>query len=322
MSALGGLFFAAAALCLLACVASLLRNRRRDVATRRLRSLATRLQDPDIRSDEDSILRERWPGRGRGLDRALRFLPRFRSLELLLYRAGVATPASRFAALCLSLGIVAGLGALNALASYANALATGVAAALLPVGFVWLRKRRRMQLFEVQFPEALDLMCRALRAGHALSAGLKMVGEGLEDPIGPEFVQVSDEIALGMDVRHALANLCHRIDVGDLRFFSTAVLIQRETGGNLAEIMEKLGYVIRQRHQLYGKIRAMTAQNRLAAAVLVCTPVAFVVLMNMVSPDFIDPLFHTHEGRLLGLVCGGLTVAGYTIARRLAVVRA
>ncbi len=319
MSSLGLALLLLAAVFFAAFLASVSHERRRRHAARdRLRALAKHLTDP--RTDEESIIRERMDGFR--LDATLARFPVFRRLELLLYRAGVSTPAWQFGLLSLGLGLLAALATLKLTPVGAFATVVGAAAALLPWFVVAWRKKRRMQTFEMQFPEALSLICRALRAGHTLSAGLRMVGESLEDPIGGEFQHVADEIALGLDIRVALANLCHRIDVADLTFFSTAVLIQRETGGNLAEIMEKLGYVIRERHQLYGKVKAMTAQNRGAAFILLCTPAAFLLLMNAVSPDFIDPLFHTHAGRMLGLVCFVLTIAGYLMARRLAVVRA
>ena len=179
-----------------------------------------------------------------------------------------------------------------------------------------------MLAFEEDLPEALDLICRALRAGHALLSGFRMVADELEDPVAAEFSVLSEELALGLDLEQALVKFCHRIDIPDLYLFSTAVLIQRETGGNLAEIMEKLGYVIRERFKFYGKVRSMTALNRGAALILLLSPPAFAVLMYQVAPDFVGNLWLTEEGRFIGTIATVMTVTGYLLARRTAVVEA
>lgn len=314
-----------ATLCLGLAVVELIRSRmasRQQRSRQRLRAMAVRLQDHELDPETESILRERMGGRRLQIDGVFQRLPLHQRVELLLYRAGVRTPVWRFTLLTVLGGCAAAFAGLHFAMRYDAAVAGFLTLSLVPWLYVLRRKRKRMAAFEQQLPEALDLICRALRAGHALSSGLKMVGDELDDPISVEFTQVSDEVALGLDIREALANLCHRIDVPDLSFFSTAVLIQRETGGNLAEIMDRLGYVIRERHKFYGKVKAMTAQNRGAALILLFTPPAFLFLMNRVSPDFVDPLWSTPEGNLLGMVAAGMTFVGYTLARRLAVVKA
>jgi tight adherence protein B len=298
------------------------RNRGEIRARDRLRALASRLQDPGGSAADASILRAAAGTNRPHVDDSLDRLPLVRRAKLLLYRAGIATPVWRFFVLSAVLGAAAGVVTLEAVLNRPLAAGAACAAALLPWAFALVRKRRRLRTFELQFPEALDLICRALRAGHALSSGLRMIGEELDDPLAGEFTQLADEVALGLEIRKALANLCHRVGAPDLAFFSTAVLIQRETGGNLAEIMEKLGFVIRERHKFQGKVRAVTAQNRGAAMVLLLTPPTFLLLMQRVSPDFIEPLWKTDAGHVLGTVVLAMTVVGYAVARRLAVVKA
>jgi tight adherence protein B len=313
------------ALCLGLALVELLRARMTSRAVRerqRLRSMASRISNRPIDSETESILRDRMGRRGLHMDGFAQTLPLHERAELLLYRAGVHWPVWRFALLSLVAGVAAGFAGIEWAMRYEVAALGFMVAVVLPWLEVLRRKRRRMKAFEQQLPQALDLICRALRAGHALSSGLKMVGDELDDPISKEFALVSDEIALGLEAREALANLCHRIDVADLSFFSTAVLIQRETGGNLAEIMDRLGYVIRERHKFYGKVKALTAQNRGAALILLATPPAFLILMSRTSPEFIEPLWTTPQGHMLGMVAAAMTLFGYLVARRLAVVNA
>jgi tight adherence protein B len=325
MSVFSLVLLIAAGLCLVEFLISVTRSRqmRSESQTRkRLRAIAVRLHESGPDGEEDSILRE---GLGDGsfqLDGILEGIPLFRRAELLLYRAGFTAPVWRFATLSLAVGAIAGWNTVLRTGSYGYGAVAGLGVALLPWLLVAWRKRKRMELFERQFPEALELICRALRAGHALSAGLRMVGEELDDPIAGEFTQVADEVALGLETRRALVNLCDRSDVPDLTFFATAVLLQRETGGNLAEVMQKLGYVVRERHKFYGKVRAMTAQNRGAAVILLFTPPVFLVLMYGVDPGFVEPLWSTSSGQTLGLVALAMVTVGYALARRLAVVKA
>jgi len=282
------------------------------------------------------LARERWSGRGpaaadgasilreadSGLAGRLARLRGGRILERANRLLGQADlpGAGRFA--LLSAGCAAlGFWLASARAGLFPSLAAAAAGAALPWIYALQRKRRRMRELERQLPEALDLLCRSLRAGHALSSGIQLISEELEDPIRREFAQVASEIALGLETRQALANLCQRVDVPDLGFFSTAILIQRETGGNLAEIMQRLAHVIRERHKFYGKVSAMTAQNRGAALILLCAPPGFVLMMRRASPEFVAPLFETQPGQLLALIAGAMTLAGYLIARRLAVVK-
>lgn len=296
-------------------VAKSRRARASERARGRLRRWATRIEPHE---GDISILRDDRLDLGRSIERA----PLFHRAALLLYRAHIFVPLWRFALGVLAVAALVGFAALELTLRYDVALLAGAVAAIVPWLFVLLRKRARMSAFEVQLPEALDLIGRALRAGHALSTGLRMVADELDDPIAGEFGHMADEIALGLEARDALENMCHRIDVPDLEFFATAILIQRETGGNLAEIMDRLGNVIRERHSFYGKVNAMTAQNRGAAMILLFTPPVFVVLMNLSSPSFVEPLWTTSAGNTLGWIVLGMTVFGYGLARRLAVVRA
>jgi tight adherence protein B len=197
-----------------------------------------------------------------------------------------------------------------------------VLAGLLPLWHIGRLRANRMRKFEEQFPEALDLLTRAMRAGHSLTFGLQMVGDELPDPIGSEFAQVAEEIKLGRELRVALGNLVYRVEAGDLPFFVTAITIQRETGGNLAEVLEKLGSLIRDRFALYGKVHALTAIGKASANLLAMMPVMLVLLLYTCGGEggraYVEPLFTSSTGMMMGAMALALVIVGYILCRRVA----
>ena len=139
----------------------------------------------------------------------------------------------------------------------------GLMVGILPIFYLHVKKKRRMAKFQAQLPEALDMMARSLRAGHAFSTGMKLASDEFDDPFGTEFSLTLDEINYGLGVPEALKNLVNRVDCPDLNFFVIAVILQRETGGNLAEIMENIAYLIRERFKLYGEVKTLAAEGKL-----------------------------------------------------------
>jgi len=310
-------------LCIAALVDALVQGRSSRVAQtsrRRLEEIAARVHDSTNETNIATILRSQDVDIQLPLASGLDKLPLYHSAVLLLYRAGITTPVWKFALYSLGLSGVASWTIVLLTFRADAAIVFALSVLPLPWIFALMRKRKRMRQFEHQLPEALDLMCRGLRAGHGFASGLQMVSTEFEDPIAPEFGHVADEIALGLDTRDALRNLTHRIDVPDLQFMSTAMMIQRETGGNLAEVMGRLAHVIRERHTFYGKTRAMTAQNRGAATILLAMPVAFLTISYINNPEFVAPLYTHSSGNWLGGVTFLMTVGGYALARRLAIV--
>lgn len=295
-----------------------LRSRRRARLRRRLSELGLRLHAGEAREEVSLLRREegREPGR---IGALLSRLPGREPLELLLYRAG--RPLGTGAFLLLSLGLsVLGL-AYGSVLEDARYMFVLPALGLLPLAYVWLRKRRRMRRFDEILPEGLDLLARSLRAGHAVSVGLQMVGDEIPDPVGTEFAQVAEETRFGLDLNLALINLAHRIESPDVPFLATALLIQRETGGNLAEILDNLARIIRERRATYGKISALTAQTRWSANILFAAPVAFLAIMTFFNPDYVEPLYSSPAGNSMLMVAVVMTVVGYALCRRLGVVR-
>jgi tight adherence protein B len=242
-------------------------------------------------------------------------------VELLLYRAGAPMTAQRFVLVSALLTSVGWLFAYAMLSDPALGV-VGALAGLIPWLAVRTTARRRMHRFDEQFPDALELLTRALRAGHALSTGFQLVGEELKDPVGTEFSLVAEEIKFGLDIRAALNNLAQRVGAQDLPYFVTAVLIQRETGGNLAELLDKLGELIRERHKFYGKVRALTAQSRLSAVILALWLPFIVVGMALLRPEYIGVLFESPMGYGILGFAAVLDVIGYLVARNLADVEA
>jgi tight adherence protein B len=183
-------------------------------------------------------------------------------------------------------------------------LACVAGGASFPVIRVLRARRQRLKAIEQQLPDALELMARALRAGHAFLSALQMVSTEGSEPIAQEFRMTFDEVNYGVAMQDALMNLATRVPVTDLRFFVIAVSIQRETGGNLAELLDKLGMLIRARFKLLGTIRVLSAEGRLSAWILSLLPFVLVVLINLVNPKFMSILWTDPAG--VYLVGGGL----------------
>lgn len=181
----------------------------------------------------------------------------------------------------------------------------------LPFMVLRIKRNRRMRTFEEQFPEALDLISRALKAGHAFATGLKMVADEMEEPVGPEFRKTFDEQNFGLPLKDALENLTIRIPVLDVRFFATAVLIQRETGGNLSEILENLAHVVRERFKILRQVRVYTAHGRMTGYVLLALPAFLSVALMFINPEHMNLLFRERMGQQLLMAAIVMQTCGF-----------
>ena len=179
---------------------------------------------------------------------------------------------------------------------FAAGAAAAVVGAAIPLGVVYFRRRRRLKQFEQRFPEALDLLGRAVRAGHAFNAGLEMVSKESPEPVSGEFRTTFEEQNFGLPLRDALANFGDRVPLVDVHFFITALLIQKDTGGNLAEILDELARVIRERFRIHREVQIKTAQGRLTAIILIAMPVVMLFVMKGANPGYVDVLFHDPLG--------------------------
>jgi tight adherence protein B len=192
-------------------------------------------------------------------------------------------------------------------------LPIGIAATFIPLAVVAWKRKRRLRKFEENFPEALDLLGRAVRAGHAFTAGLEMISSECAEPLAGEFRTSFEEQNFGLPMRDALLNLAERVPLIDVRFFVTALLIQKETGGNLAEILDGLARVIRDRFRLYREVQVRTAQGRLTAAILIALPIIMVIALGILNPTYMRVLFDDPKGPLILSTAGGMQIVGSAI---------
>jgi tight adherence protein B len=199
----------------------------------------------------------------------------------------------------------------------AVAIVFGIAAACVPLVYVRFKRSKRLQVFEEQFPEAIDLIARALRAGHALTTGLGMVADEIPKPVGEEFRRLYDEQNFGMSLPEAMRAMARRVPVLDARFFVTAVLTQREAGGNLSEVLDNLASVMRERFKLKRQVRVASAHGRLSAWVLSLLPPALAVVLFTLSPGFMSVLYEDPWGVQLMLGAGALQLLGTVVIARL-----
>ena len=205
--------------------------------------------------------------------------------------------------------------------NYFVSILVGACLWCLPLWHIFTKKRKRMEKFHSQLPEALDLVARALKAGQALSGALKMVADEMGDPVGDEFDKTLNEINFGVGVPEALKNLANRVDCLDLKFFVIAVVIQRETGGNLAEILENIARIIRERFKLYGRIRILAAEGKLSAIILTGLPFITAFVLFFANPQYLQILARDPLGRALAGVGISLMIFGIFSMKRMIAIK-
>src|SRR5207249_10370268 len=241
------------------------------------------------------LVRDEMLSRFPALDNLLRRSERISDLQTLLSQADMGMRAGNVLGLCavsaLALGFAAFLVS-SPLSANESLLFTGVGVmlgAIMPYSFASYRRKKRFEKFEELFPEAIDTLARAVRAGHAFTTALEMISNEVAEPVCSEFRKLYEEQKYGMPVRDALLNLAERMPLMDVKFFVTAVMLQRETGGNLAEILGNLSYMIRERFKILRQVRVYTAQGRLTMMLLMALPPVIVVTMMFLNPSFIRP---------------------------------
>jgi tight adherence protein B len=280
--------------------------------------LATVQKAPEREPDEElALLRDEQLSKIPALDTLLRRSARVSAIQEALLQAGMKFRAGNFLLLCLFCGALAGLAALLWSKNPAIAWAGLIIGAFLPYSVVSYRRQKRFEKFEELFPEAIDTLARAVRAGHAFTTALEMISNEIAEPLASEFRKLFEEQKFGMPVRDALMNLTERVPLVDVKFFVTAVMLQRETGGNLAEILDNLSYVIRERFKIQRQVRVHTAQGRLTMAMLMAMPPVVVAILLLFSPDFVRPLFSDPIGHALLVVSIALQTIGYFVIRKI-----
>lgn len=312
---LGGLVFAVTVLLIGLLGAGLRTLRRRDAE--RVRRRLRRFVEAHRADPGDGILRRRTLSEVPWLNKVLAGLARTRRLTLLIEQANAPYNVGFYLLLAALCGAIAAIGSLSLRLGLPAGVALALATAGLPFLYLLLRKSARQAAFERQFPEALELLSRAMRAGHSLTSGLRMVADEFEDPVGPEFERTLEEINFGVSTTEALHKLADRVECTDLRYFIVAVIIQRETGGNLAEIIEKIATLIRSRFVLLGKVRSLSAEGKLSALVLAALPVFLATYLFVFQREYISTLVTDQIGHVLIAAALVLMALGGVVMHRM-----
>jgi tight adherence protein B len=276
------------------------------------RRMARRLREVSHREDDGkqaSFIREKKSGPLPALDRA--FGGTGSSLSRLIEQSGVATTPSTVIVGSLGLGVaLAAVALIFVRQPFAWAIG-GAIGLVLPFGWLKHRRSSRLKRFEEQFPEALDLLSRAIRAGHAFQTAMGMCADELPAPVGVEFRKSYDQQNFGLPLKDTLNELTERVPILDVKFFVTAVLIQRETGGNLSEILDNLAHVVRERFKILRQVRVHTAHGRFTGYVLLALPASLAAVLAWMNPEHMDLLFKERLGQTMILGAIVMQTIGY-----------
>jgi tight adherence protein B len=263
-----------------------------------------------------SLIKQRLLAQSPDMERLLLQIPRIHQLDRLILQSGLRLSVAGFIGLMLLAAAGGAVFALLASLPTFAVIAIGVATGLAPLLYMQGAKHNRMIAIEQQLPDALDLMARAMMAGHAFPSALQMVGDEMPDPIASEFRIVFDEINYGISAQEALTNLTTRVPSTDLNYFVIAVLIQRETGGNLAELLGNISALIRARLKLLGAVRVLSAEGRLSAWILTILPFALAFVLQLLNPKFLSVLWTDPTGqKMVGVAMCMMAVGIFAMSR-------
>ncbi len=283
-----------------------------EIVSRRL-SETTAVKKAESLEIRDGLIRDEQLS---GIPMLHRLLLRWAGIERFnqfLAQAGVRTKPGKLFLLCAVLGFGSYLVDFTFSGKPLFALPVGVGTAFLPILWLLMKRRKRLNNFERFFPDAIDLLGRAVRAGHAFTSGMEMIAKELPEPVSGEFRTTFEEHNFGIPLREALTHFADRVPLVDVRFFIAGLLVQKETGGNLAELLDNLSRVIRERFKIQGEVRVRTAQGRLTAALLISLPPGLLVLLSYMNPAYIQVLFTDPWGTYLLAGGGSLQLLGAVI---------
>lgn len=267
---------------------------------RRLRDVSSDTDAADAKdAGDETVLKHALEGPLPGVDRLVSGTGPGQRLARLIEQSGARITPSGVAVVSILAAAGAGLVTFLFVPQRFAPLVAAAFGAFVPFGWLMHKRSQRLKRFEEQFPEALDLLSRAIRAGHALQTALGMAAEELPDPVGPEFKKTFDQQNFGLPLRDALNEMAVRVGILDVRFFVTAVLIQRDTGGNLSEILENLAHVVRERFKIRRQVRVHTAHGRFTGYVLLALPAALAVALSFINPEHMQLLFRERMGQMM-----------------------
>ena len=251
------------------------------------------------------------------LNRLLLKTPGILKLDNLISQANAKYPIGFFILLALFLAVLGFLVGNTAIKNRLLAVLLMFPFGAFPFLYLLILKQKRIEKFKRQLPEALDLMSRALRAGHAFTNGLRLAADEFDDPLGPEFSEALDEINFGISVPDALRNLARRIDCPEIKYFVVGVILQRETGGNLAELMGILAFLIREKFKFQGKVQTLSAEGRLSAFILILLPLLIAGWMQFSNPKYLAPLLTDPIGKFMLIGAGIMMVIGIFVMKKM-----
>lgn len=265
-----------------------------------------------------SLIQTDAPRHGKLVMRLAAELRLIERLRMLIEQAGLKWDVARTMHGCLALFLAGFAFVWYLLPAFRSlALLFGIACGLMPIVYILRVRRDRLRKFEEMFPEGLEFLSRSMRAGHAFTVSLELIHSEFQEPLAGEFRRVFDEQNLGLPLEMAFQKFAERVPLMDVRFFVSAVLLQKRTGGNLAELLDKLAYLIRERFKLRGRIRAISAHGRMTGTVLSLIPVVVALIMSWVNPDLIAFFFRDELGRMMMGAAIALQVIGYMVIRKI-----
>jgi tight adherence protein B len=278
---------------------------------RRVRNVASPQEPEREQGEASAIVKRAILGPLPALDRLAGRTAQGSAVSALIEQAGLRVSVSSIVLASVLLAIMCAIIIASAFHQAWAAAAGAVVGLAAPFVFLHRRRSARVKRFEEQFPEALDLLSRAIRAGHAFTTAMGMVAEEAPDPIGPEFRKSFDQQNFGLPLKDALNAMAQRVPLLDVRFFVTAVLIQRETGGNLSEILDNLAHVVRERFKILRQVRVYTAHGRLTGYVLMGLPAALAIVLSFINAEHMNLLFRERIGQMMLTGAIGLQIVGY-----------
>ena len=287
----------------------------------RIREKLRSLRDEEETEAVPNFLRKRVLSEVPFLNALLQRWPITVGLDLLVKQANAKLPLGFFILLTPVLALTAYVISYHVTKVFFFSVFAGILFGIVPYLYLRVKKRKRIQQFERQIPEGLELIARALRAGHAFISGMKLAADELGDPFGTEFQETIEEINFGVSVSDALRDLVKRVDCPDLKFFVIAANIQRETGGNLAEIIENIARIIRERFKLYGKIRALSAEARISAFIMSILPFVVMCALFFINPEYMKTLFSDPVGQKIVAGAGVLLLTGIFLIYKMAKIK-
>ena len=291
--------------------------------TKQMQSRLKKFSFSNYDIDAPDILRKRILSNVPFLNKVFLNIPGIVRLDTLIQQANASYPVGVYILLSLllmQLGYLIGNVLIPRTIVYIPFI-TAILFAALPFFYLSFKKKNRLKEFEKQLPEALELIARSLRAGHAFTSGMKVAVDNFGDPLGPEFARALDEINFGFPVADALRSLAFRIDCAEVKFFVVSVILQRETGGNLAEIIDNIAHIIRERFKFNDKLKVLSAEGKISAIILTVLPFIIFFVIRVLNPSYINSLFDDPIGRKIVLAALILVAIGIYVMKRMVTIK-